>query len=578
MLLFALLILVSAIITFLRYGNFYPFLSDTVYEFATNTKGVSTGGAIMSVVFSALNYLTGFAFFVIMVNLIKSSRFMKRVVGVFCFSITIAFSFGLYQLLFNKEIGNNLSSIQHGLINGTFKDALSFSVFIVLVVPFLLALSIGPNGLTSLLSVLALILSLVMVFFTGSKIGLVCVFISIILFVWLASRYKRKTVKYRIYKKFHRKIGVAVLIAVIVVSAAVFLTTESDSDSTSTVSRIKYMVGQGVIDLMYRWRGPLWRGALSMLKDFPVSGMGVGAYIIEVANYEKEFFKYETPQSAENYFLQIGSEMGILGLALIFLIFWQIAKALIRRTQVKGKNIRYNILYIGVGISIFVYFINLWFHTYIGSYEVKYTFWLLVAIIFSREEGQIRQHFTLGSRKFVRLAGLILILVFSGTLLWNATHSLSLVSLTKKYQFENHFGFYEMEKTPEGIAYEWTKQNAGMTVDIKKPVMGIRIRASHPDIAQKPVHVSIYLLRDSFRERRLIDEIVLKNSDWVGRAYFLPNDVDQRRVLLFKVDRTWNPKKVLGVPDPRELGIAFGKIKFKGKDYLDSGKPVKFIQ
>ena len=338
------------------------------------------------------------------------------------------------------------------------------------------------------------------------------------------------------------------------------------------------MVSQGVVDLMYRWRGPLWRGALSMLKDFPVSGVGVGAYIIEVANYEKEFFKYETPQSAENYFLQIGSEMGILGLALIFLIFWQIAKALIRKTQVKEKNIRYNLLYIGVGISIFVYFINLWFHTYIGSYEVKYTFWLLVAIIFSREEGQIRQHFTPDSRKFVRLAGLILILVFSGTLLWNATNSLSLVSMTKKYQFENHFGFYGIEKTPEGIAYEWTKQNAGITVDIKKSVMVIRMRASHPDIAQKPVHVSIYLLRDSFRKRKLIDEIVLKNSNWLGKAYFLPNDVDQRRVLLFKVDRTWNPKKVLGVPDPRELGIAFRKIKFKGKDYLDSGKPVKFIQ
>ena len=61
-------------------------------------------------------------------------------------------------------------------------------------------------------------------------------------------------------------------------------------------------------------------------------------------------------------------------------------------------------------------------------------------------------------------------------------------------------------------------------MDIKKPIMNIRLRASHPDIVQKPVHVSIYLLRDSFQKKTLMDEIVLKNSDWIGRSYFLPND------------------------------------------------------
>lgn len=54
LILLSLLIFVSGIITFLRYSNFYPFLSDYVYELITNTNGVTAGGAIMSSVFFSL--------------------------------------------------------------------------------------------------------------------------------------------------------------------------------------------------------------------------------------------------------------------------------------------------------------------------------------------------------------------------------------------------------------------------------------------------------------------------------------------------------------------------------------------
>jgi len=33
--------------------------------------------------------------------------------------------------------------------------------------------------------------------------------------------------------------------------------------------------------------------------------------------------------------------------------------------------------------------------------------------------------------------------------------------------------------------------------------------------------------------------------------------------LLIKVSRTWRPLKVLGTPDPRNLGVAVGKITFR---------------
>jgi len=332
------------------------------------------------------------------------------------------------------------------------------------------------------------------------------------------------------------------------------------------------------MDLMAAWRGPLWDAAALMIKHYPLTGVGCGAYIIELPNYNYEFRSREVPQSAENYFLQVGAEFGVVGLILIFWIFIVIFLSIKRSFKTHGKVHPHPNVLLGASIGLSIYLINIMFHTYIGSFEVKYMFWLLAAIVlFSLKETE-KKGGKLHKPWMGKAFSCLFLILFGALFLWNSTHSLSLDQRRLNKGLINHFGFYGIEKTPEGIAYEWTKQNAGITVDIKKPVMIIRMRASHPDIAQKPVHVSIYLLSDSFRKRKLIDEIVLKNSNWLGKAYFLPNDVDQRRVLLFKVDRTWNPKKVLGVSDPRELGIAFRKIKFKGKDYLDSGKPVKFIQ
>ena len=80
MMLLSFLIAVSGTITFLRYTNFFPFRSDYVYELITNVYGVTAGGAIMSIVFNSLNYLTGFAFLFILFSTIQSKEFVKKAI------------------------------------------------------------------------------------------------------------------------------------------------------------------------------------------------------------------------------------------------------------------------------------------------------------------------------------------------------------------------------------------------------------------------------------------------------------------------------------------------------------------
>jgi len=94
-------------------------------------------------------------------------------------------------------------------------------------------------------------------------------------------------------------------------------------------------------------------------------------------------------------------------------------------------------------------------------------------------------------------------------------------------------------------------------------VIEIPLLASHPNIEKNPVEVKIYLIKDFFREKKLLDEIILTESIWKTYEYDIPEEVNQEVILLIKVSRTWNPLKITGAPDPRNLGVAVGKIQFK---------------
>lgn len=564
--LFSILVIVSGIITALRYANFYPFLTDYVYELITNAFGVTSGGAIMSVIFNSLNYLTGFAFFCLLLSIhhIYAEGFMERTVIVLCVSTFLSLSFGLFQRIFDLEFGNNLISINHGLINATFKDALSFGAFLSMVVPLFLGVFFAGRGAVRVFSLVVVILSLYMLFFAGSKSGFIGVILSLCLFFLLAIKmtYKRKEkpIFLSLRKIWSSPIVISVLILAIILG---YIIINKDLSNSKTITRLNYLFEHGVVNLTMKMRGPLWEAALLMMRDYPISGVGIGGYIIELANYsEMHRTAIQAPQSAENYFLQVGAEFGIIGLIVILWLFWEVLRQIKRRyLNLSPKRVRF--ILIGAIAGIISFFVNIQFHTYIGSFEINYTFWLLAAFVYCLGHSeQEQEEKRLSGKKFVVLSVCVFIL-FSGTLLWNSTHSLSLKSRTEKFHLKQNFGFYELEKTPDGRRFRWTSSYGGLTLKIEKSVIQIPLLASHPDIERDPVKVKIYLIKDFFKQKILLDECVLTKSVWNTYEYLIPQDINKEVILLFKISRTWNPQKALGAPDPRNLGIAVGEIKFR---------------
>jgi len=561
LILLSLLVFVSGIITFLRYANFYPFLSDYVYELITNTNGVTAGGAIMSSVFFSLNYLTGFAFFFILLNTVKEKEFIRKILVVLLISTSISIAFGFFQHYKDIEIANNPISFTQGFINGTFKDAMSFGGYLAVLIPVILSMVFFFKGIVRVFSFLVFISAVFILPDTGSRSSIVALCLALVLFLGFYLIILKKQKSFSLKKIL--SIGAVILLIFAVIISILLFSKGSVVYKRLDELWVSYKEG-GLEKALAERSASQWKMAAKMIKDYPFTGVGIGAFIIELPNYaETDQIPLRTTDSAENYFLQVGSELGIICLFFALWIFWLIFKQIKKGFDKYLSQDRWKYIQIGVSCGIISMFMIFFVHTYIGSYEIKYTFWLLVGSLFVMNRGETEPESRIHLSKNFKIFSLVLILIFSGVHLWNSTHSLSLGNRTQLLDLKQNFGLYQLEKTQDGREFRWTRGYGGLTIKIEKPVVEIPMLASHPDIEKNPLRVKIYLIKNFFKEKRMLDEVVLTENSWKTYEYYVPEEVNRQAILLFKVSRTWNPLKTFGTPDPRNLGIAVGEIKFK---------------
>ena len=571
--LFAALVVLSGLITFWRYTNFVPIRSDHIYELITNAHSVSAGGALMSVAFYSLNYLTAMAFLFIAYNTFRSGKDIGPVLVAVLIGAYVSVSFGLLQHFGHLSLGNNPISVRQSLVNGTLKDALSFGTYLAMVIPLLLGLVLARRGIIRILAFAILAPAAYVLFFTGSKSGLLGLPLSLGVFALLNVRAIRPAMQARprAWKSMHWSSWAVVLVILTVLLGSILFREAllERAAASRTSVRFKSMLFLETSKGAFRGRADvLWKLSLPMIRDYPLTGLGAGSFIIEVSNYAKALgIRKQTPESAENYLLQVGTEMGLIGAAIVLWAFWELIKQIRRSVTAAPPRSANRWIVSGAVAGIVSYLLALQVHTYIGSYEIKYFFWLLVAIVLaagrvpSALEGPASP--VVPSRPWVRrlvVAGFVL---YGAVLLWNSTRSLSLESRTREFGLRQDFGFSRAERTQDGQAFRWTGRYAGIPLRVDKPLVRIPLHAAHPDIARDPVKARLFAVRDLFRHRRLIGEAILRDDRWEAFEYSLADELGQDIILLIEVDRTWNPWKTQKTPDSRDLGVAVGEIAFR---------------
>lgn len=549
--LLSLIIFVSGIITFFRYANFFPFHTEKIYELVVNGNGVRVGGAHMSGVFVLLNYLTGFLFFFILMSVMKSREFAKKALIVLSVSTLITLLFSLVQKYISSDIGNTtfFAGLDH--INSTFKDPNSFGLFLSGFVPVLLGLAFCSRKKARMFFIFLIAFALFVFPSLGSRSAFLALIVAFGTFVLLSF------LNFRIPLK--RKIVYAV--SFLSIAAIVFLSFFFFARQSKLYERLHWSMrsldNTGSFYNLFTGKPDLWRVASKMIADYPLTGVGLGAYIVELPNYaDRMDLDLRLTDSAENYYFQAGAELGLVGLALFLWLLFEIARQMRKSWKASRDDNDRFILFGAISGIVATICISLIFHSYIGAFDAKYFFWFLVALVFLFPKEEKSSGSYAGSSRKFKIAVLVFLLIYGASHLWNSTNSLSLERRTAEFGWGQNFGLYRMERDEGGFSFRWTKKSAGISVENTGAPLKIPIMASHPDIEKNPVFVKIYTADLCFKNRRLAGEIVLDKNEWRDFDCPIPGGSGEKIHIIFEVSRTWQPQRDLNIPDPRQLGIA----------------------
>jgi hypothetical protein len=146
--------------------------------------------------------------------------------------------------------------------------------------------------------------------------------------------------------------------------------------------------------------------------------------------------------SAENYPLQIGSELGLVGLMVLARVCFEVLLILSNGMRTIRGGAGEQFVLVGIFSGLIAYFVSLFFHSYIGSYEAKYLLWLLVTcfLVFSGEATGSDKKPKFGGAFWIA-AGLVLAL-FGTIHVWNSVRSLSIPQRTELFGWKQDYGLY----------------------------------------------------------------------------------------------------------------------------------------
>src|SRR5450830_376204 len=134
----SLIFLSSLIITFFKYVNFSPFITNNYHNLFINIKGLTSNSALHWVVDNFFNYIIGFLLVLIIINVIDNVKEILKVLIILISSTIFSSFIILYQNFKNPLYGIPKIWINSGRFNATFSDPNALGSYSVLLFPIFL--------------------------------------------------------------------------------------------------------------------------------------------------------------------------------------------------------------------------------------------------------------------------------------------------------------------------------------------------------------------------------------------------------------------------------------------------------
>ena len=471
---------------------------------------------------SAFYLLQGLFFYRIAEKEFAHQSNFQKVIPIIIFQGVILIVFSLIQIIFGwpgKEYGFAVFS--------PFYDIHSFGSYIALVFFILLSLFLLKKNFFTLILCLSFFIFSIVSF---SRATWAAILISGTAFLFFSTRKN----KYLI---------IAVCSGIILLIGSVFSNYPSILFSSSYLNRFFQLLSLHQLNE----RLSLWKRAINIIVDFPITGSGIGTFYRHSVLYQDwdTTFLRDVHENAHNYYLQFSADLGLPALIILFSIFFYSFKIgfwIIPRDQQNGRLVK------GILFGILAYLVTcLTGHPLILSHQ-QLLFWFLLALLvvpYRFLPDKLDFSGAYYKTKTWKIGLTVLLLIGYAPWIWGFNQRKPLVEL----------GFYSDEFSG-GTRYHWTTRKATTNILSKGSVLEYELRADPQFTQRKPQQFMLTV------NGQPVDQRNFYYKDSRKYRFYLPPPKDGLLQIKSEVDQVVNFNRVGLNEDTRDLGVALSEFRF----------------
>jgi O-antigen ligase len=397
--LFTITITISVVFTSLNNFNLFNLKGQGIHIYNINVIGSTSLSALLFSMEMYLNYIMTFILLFLMVKKLKvTRRFLVRLFYILFSANIIVFLVFIYQVFFDKRFGNQPRWIKVGQLNSTMFNPNAYGFFLFLNIGIFTALLFYLNNKKHKILCLPVLLVLpVQILYSGSRASLM----GLVIFAGLVISYfllpaMVNLIKKRKVNKNDVRVAVTVLVLLIIVPlifSLAMLKSGMDWDSDIVrpslllrlVKNLEQLQLEDPLPGLTSGRTIIWPQAFNVIRDYPVVGIGIGTFPLELPNYLKlagsdlRIIDYTL-----NTYLQILAENGIFTF-IFFMGFYVTLLTIIfnnLRKISRAKNKKFLVIFIFIIFTCLAMF-NFISGTNYYEGQIIYSFILIITILLS---------------------------------------------------------------------------------------------------------------------------------------------------------------------------------------------------
>jgi hypothetical protein len=294
--------------------------------------------------------------------------------------------------------------------------------------------------------------------------------------------------------------------------------------------------------------GPFGSAAVKMVRDYPVSGVGIGSFnhIFPDVAYELTGSRAHM-DNAQSWYRHQLAEIGIIG-SLGWLLWLPMLAVLLVRTRGEAARpfaalaIKSSLVAVAIVSAI----------SLTQSFPVVLSVWVFVfwyLLLSPDAAAKVMQPAHLFGRRLWGAVAWILTVVVMAMTARTGWRELRPPYRAMRANWTYQVGFYGLETPGLAPPFRWTEQHALIVLPAKGPWLKLTIGGGPPDITERPIKLDVR------RRGKLIASV--KRSDASPVTWYVENATRESRMMLaFDVSRAWRASDYEENGDRRSLGVA----------------------